>query len=43
VNTSLVPASPNFGSAVGPNEPSHQTKRDEFWAQGLTFGIEFRY
>ena len=43
VNTGLVPASPNFGSAIGPNEPSHQTKRDEFWAQGLTFGIEFRY
>ena len=43
VNSALIPASPNFGAAVGPNEPSHLTKRDEFWAQGLTFGIEFRY
>ena len=43
VNSAFIPASPNFGSAVGPNEPSHLTKRDEFWAQGLSFGIEFRY
>ena len=43
VNTALVPSNPNFGSAVGPNEPSHQTKRDEFLAQGLTLGVEPRY
>ena len=43
VNTALVPSSPNFGSAVGASEPSRLTKRDEFWAQGIQFGIEFRY
>lgn len=43
VNTGILPSSPNFGSNVGPNEPSHLTKRDEFWAQGINFGIEFRY
>ena len=43
VNTALVPISPTFGSAVGPNEPSPTSKKDEFWAQGIHFGIEFRY
>jgi hypothetical protein len=43
VNSAFVPSSPNFGAGVGPNEPSRLTKRDEFWAQGIHFGIEFRY
>jgi hypothetical protein len=43
VNSAFIPSSPNFGAMVGPPQPSHLTKRDEFWAQGLAFGIEFRY
>jgi hypothetical protein len=43
VNTGLVPSSSNFNTGVGPNEPSRLTKKDEFWAQGINFGIEFRY
>lgn len=43
VNTALVPSSPTFGSEVGPNEPRQLAKKAEFWAQGIQFGIEFRY
>jgi len=43
VNTALVPSHPNFGAAAGPSVPSRLTKMDEFWAQGINFGIEFRY
>jgi hypothetical protein len=43
VNTGLLPSHPNFGSAIGPNEPSRTSKTDDFWAQGINFGIELRY
>jgi hypothetical protein len=43
INTALVPTSPNFGAGVGPNQPATLIRRDDFWAQGLQFGIELRY
>jgi hypothetical protein len=43
INSALVPTSPNFGAGVGPNQPGTLFRKDDFWAQGLHFGVEFRY
>jgi hypothetical protein len=48
VNTAFVPTTLNFRSFPAANlqplfQPSLLTKRDDFWAQGIQFGVEFRY
>lgn len=43
INTALSPLSPNFGAGVGPNQPGTLFRKDDFWAQGLSFGFELRY
>ncbi len=39
VNTNLLP--PAVGG--GPNRPAFTFNTSEFWAQGVTFGVEFKY
>jgi hypothetical protein len=43
VNTALVPTSSQFGTQGGPAQPTFLLQRTEFWAQGVNFGLEFRY
>jgi hypothetical protein len=43
VNPKLVPASTSYGSTSGPNFPAPTAKSDNFWAQGVQFGAEFRW
>src|SRR5262249_54984375 len=43
INSALVPTSPNFGTGIGPNQPGTLFRKDDFWAQGLSFGFELRY
>ena len=31
------------GALVGPSQPSPLFNRTDFWAQGVTFGLEFRF
>jgi len=45
VNPSLLPTSQAFGTAV-PNaaaQPVSGLQHTDFWAQGVNFGLEFRY
>lgn len=39
INTSQVPP----GNLVGTARPTIQQRTDDFWAQGLRFGLEYRY
>jgi hypothetical protein len=43
VNPTLVPTSSLFGIAEGPAQPLVPMVRTDYWAQGLNFGIAFRY
>ena len=43
VNPGLVPTSQTFGTAGGPLQPSPIFQRTDFWAQGVNFGLEYRY
>jgi hypothetical protein len=43
VNPGLVPSSLAFGQAVGPAQPTFAFRHSDFWAQGLTVGVSFRY
>jgi hypothetical protein len=43
VNPTQVPSSQAFGVAVGPAQPRSDLRSTDFWAQGLNFGLEFRY
>jgi hypothetical protein len=40
-NAVLDPA--GVGALVGPAQPAPLFQRSDFWAQGVTFGLEFRY
>lgn len=42
INPALVPSSPTFGGG-GPNLPPLVFRHADFWAQGLNFGLAFRY
>jgi hypothetical protein len=41
VNTNLIP--PPVSGAGGPQQPAFAFHSADFWAQGLTLGLEFRY
>ncbi len=42
-NPRLVPASLLFGAQSGPAAPRATTRRDDFYAHGVQFGLELRY
>jgi hypothetical protein len=43
VNVSQIPSVLGPGTLVGPARPAVIFKDTEFWAQGMNFGLEFRY
>jgi hypothetical protein len=43
INPGLVPTDPRFGTVGGPSRPTFFLHQDDFWAQGLDFGLEFRF
>jgi hypothetical protein len=43
VNPALIPTSTVFGTPGGPLQPAFVLDRTDFWAQGINFGLEFRY
>jgi hypothetical protein len=43
INPTLVPSSLAFGLPFGPAQPTAVHEGTDYWAQGLNFGIEFRY
>jgi len=43
INPGLVPTDPRFGTVGGPSRPSFTFHTDDFWAQGIDVGLEFRF
>jgi hypothetical protein len=43
LNRQQIPTSRVFGPVTGPALPAFTRTKTDFWAQGLTFGLEFRY
>jgi hypothetical protein len=43
VNPALIPTSTIFGTTGGLAQPAPTFNHTDFWAQGLTFGVELRY
>jgi hypothetical protein len=43
LNPRFLPASPAFGSVTGSAEPTRFLRQNDFWAQGVNFGVSFRY
>jgi hypothetical protein len=43
VNPTQAPTDPNFGPLVGPARPILTPQSTSFWAQGINFGLEFRF
>jgi hypothetical protein len=43
VNTTQLPSQLGPGTLVGPARPAFQFRPNEFWAQGVNLGLEFRY
>ena len=43
VNLTLLPASAVFGPLAGPAQPAALFRQTDFWAQGIDFGLAFRY
>lgn len=43
VNPALIPTSTTFGTGTGPAQPSFSFQRSDFWAQGVSLGLEIRY
>ena len=43
VNVTQVPIHPTFGPLVSPAQPAPLLNETNFWAQGINFGLEFRF
>ncbi|MFL5329456.1 MAG: BBP7 family outer membrane beta-barrel protein [Gemmataceae bacterium] len=43
INQRFVPTSAAFGTTSGPQEPLLRTSRDDFFAHGVEFGMQFMY
>jgi len=43
VNPQFIPTDQGFGQGGGPNRPAFVAQRSDFWAQGLTFGLELQF
>jgi hypothetical protein len=43
VNPNLVPSDPNFGTPGGPARPTFSLSQSDFWAQGFSGGLQYRF
>lgn len=43
LNPRVVPSDGNFGAGGGPSRPIFNFDGSDFWAQGITFRLEYRY
>jgi hypothetical protein len=43
INVNRVPIDPSFGTPGGPNQPAFNMRTTGFWAQGINFGLEFKF
>jgi hypothetical protein len=43
ININRVPIDPSFGTPGGPNRPAFDMRTTGFWAQGINFGLEFKF
>jgi hypothetical protein len=43
INVNRVPIDPAFGTPGGPNRPAFDMRTTGFWAQGINFGLEFKF
>ncbi len=43
VNQTLVPTHQSFGTNAPDGRPAFAFRQSDFWAQGINFGLEFRY
>ena len=43
VNTTQIPPPLAAGTLIGPARPAFHFKDTDFWAQGINFGLEFRF
>lgn len=43
LNPNLIPTSARFGGPGVPAQPANLFRTSDYWAQGMTLGIEFRY
>jgi hypothetical protein len=43
VNHFVVPSDPFFGTGTGPARPAFSFQSTSYWAQGISFGLEFKY
>ena len=43
VNETQLPTSQNIGPLVGPAQPAFPFRQTSFWAQGIDFGLSFRF
>jgi hypothetical protein len=43
INPALVPTDFTFGTPGGPNRPAFSPQQSDFWAQGINFGLAFRF
>jgi hypothetical protein len=43
IDRSVNPTQTLGGALVGPASPAPQFNRTDFWVQGMSFGLEFRY
>lgn len=43
INPRLIPSSPAFGTTSGPINPNLSIRQEDFWAQGINFGLSVKY
>jgi len=43
LNPNLIPTSTKFGGPADPPQPATLFRTNDYWAQGMTWGVEFRY
>ena len=43
VNQTVIPTHPSFGTTPPDGRPAFTSRQSDFWAQGLNFGLEFKF
>jgi hypothetical protein len=43
LNPNLIPTSASFGGPAAPRQPIMPFRTSDYWVQGMTWGLEFRY